>query len=588
MSFLDDRGDLPAPDKDPLRIRTPHAALLVWNYVNRVSSSPLRSFGLDSIEELHIASASCISIKTSKSKGDPQGSFQVELAPTKNWVSLITPGSWCVVLMSNQPITKEDFIKVDAAKLKMFGKIDTVRLDTKVSSAGARTTTYNISGVDWAHIFHNTIYIDNNLASESDPKTLGNGAALAIQALLLAKDGQPIKKTTDAAIRGLMNIFGKELPGYSAQGDKLGLLATPVYTFDIPSAVVNYLNLLDANGIPSKATNLNKVIKLITGRLIGPNKYDSSNPAASGFINPFSLQGTHSFWQILQDNSCPPINEMIAEMRPSSKGTSLCLYNRIKPFTINKSDQSFVLKATPGGSKVLSYFQYIKVHLLDSFTVSAINAGTNWQDKFNFAEIKPAFAELPVIEAILKPYTQTFDPTAFNREGFKPIIYTAKYLPGLTLTKAGIADGAWNELQGWVMGLRTWYFDTHKMLNGTVVMTGIDGYIGIGDNIKLDSKLINPNDNFNLGQTAPTDSYLLAHVESVSHVFTVNSDGARSYTTQVQFTRGIITDSNGNSLSLGVGAVDALRSTFPKSYTANNDDTFFVSTSEDPSPGVIK
>ena len=80
-----------------------------------------------------------------------------------------------------------------------------------------------------------------------------------------------------------------------------------------------------------------------------------------------------------------------------------------------------------------------------------------------------------------------------------------------------------NHLAGWAMALKTWYFDTHKMLNGTVTLTGIDGYIAVGDNVKLDADVLNPSHNFN-GKAVKSKekTYLLAHVESVSNSFSIN------------------------------------------------------------------
>ncbi len=576
---------LPAPDDSTsLRIRTPHAAAIIWNYDERVGSTP--SLSVNAVDKLIISTVSCVSIQTSKSKGDPQGSFQLTLAPRKNWVSAITPGSWCVLLMGNSPLTELDFQKVDPTKLKMIGKIDTVRVDTEAGSEGERKTMYYVSGVDWGHVFNNIIYIDNNLARPTDPTNLGNSAAVAIQNLLFGEKGVPKRFTTAASLNALLETFGKDLTGFSAAGAEMKLLANAIYNFNMPSSMVSYLALNNKNGLPvPPPTNINGAINLISGALKSTEDNYTDTKESYGFIDPFSLQGAHSFWQVLMDNSNPTMNEMIAEMRPSATGTKLCLYNRIKPFAVQGSPYVLLTQAIPGAAKVTSYFQNIKTHLLDPMTIKKVNAGTNWKDKYNFVEIKPQFADERIMEAAIKTYTQAFDTTAFQREGFRPLIFSTKHLPGPVFEGPSLTAASWAELRGWVQILQAWYFDTHKMLNGTVVMTGIDGYIAVGDNIQFDAQLVNPNKNFNLAQgMSPTKTYVLAHVENVSHSFTLNPDsGARTYTTTIQFVRGLIVGEAKNVLAVtDPGAVDFKSSFNPEDMTNNSQNVIVSGSKETP------
>lgn len=574
---------LPAPDDStPIRVRTPHACVLIWNYVDRIGSTP--SVAVDSIEKVLISTLSCVSIQTSKSKGDPQGTFQLVLAPHRNWVGTITPGSWCVLLMSNSPLTPDDFKFVDPKKLKMIGKIDTARIDTKITDDGSRQTMYYISGVDWGHIFNNIIYIDSNLARPSDPANLGNSAAIAIQNLLFGAKGLPKRFSTEDSLQALLDIFGKDIGGFSAAGKELNLLANAIYNFNIPSSLTSYLKLANKSGIPVPApTNVNSMINLITGALNTVEDDYTATQESYGFIDPFSLQGAHSFWQVLMDNSNPTMNEMIAEMRPENESTKLCLYNRIKPFAVRGTP--YVTTASAIATKVTSYFQNIKTHTIDPMTVIQINAGTNWKDKYNFVEIKPQFQDERIMEATLKTYTQAFDITAFQREGFRPLIFNTKHFPGPTFEGPNLVKATWSELRGWVQMLQAWYFDTHKMLNGTLRITGIDGYIAVGDNFKLDAALLNPNRNFNMKQNLTTKSYLLAHVENIQHSFTVTPDGARQYTTTIQFVRGIIVGEAGNALAVDTGvsgAIDMQASLTPDSVDFNTKDTFGIGTPETP------
>lgn len=572
-------GGVTAPDlKNTTRIRTPHAAIVVWNYDNRISATP--SSGLDNADKIIISPVSIMAISTSKSKGDPQGSFNFVLAPTRNWVAQLTPGSWCVILMGNSPITQDDVKKVNPSQLKMIGKIDTVRLDTKANSDGSRSSAYYVSGVDWGHVFHNVLYIDSNLTAPTDPMNQGNGAFIAIAKILFGEKGVPTTATTSANIAALLKVFGSKLAGFSDTGASVNVLTKSVYEFNLPTDMSKFLGL-NSKGAP--ASNINSALELITGKLSGQDKY-SQVKESFGFIDPFSLQGTNTFWQILQSNSCPALNEMVAEMRPGLSGTQLVLYNRIKPFAIKGALSSTILQGLPGGRDLVSYFQDLKVHEIDPYTVTAINAGTNWRDKYNFVEIKPIISQFPVVEAGYKQYTQSTDEKSFSREGFRPMIVASKYLPASFYSNTQLETPIQN-LKGWVYALRTWFFDTHKMLNGTVSLTGIDGHIAVGDNIKLDAALLNPNTNFNSAIVALKNSFLLAHVESVSHSFSVGDDGARTYTTNIQFVRGIFVN---NSLlplvaSLDAGAVESKQKNMTKDATINSESVIAT-----PSPDAPK
>ncbi len=132
---------------DKFNIRTPHAAVIVWNYIDRIGNDGVSN--LNDTEKAIISTLSCVSIPTSKSKSTPQGTFQLVLAPYKNWVSTLTAGSWCAILMSNEPITEKDLRKANKNHVKMIGKIESVRVQTATDDSGARRTQYYVTGVDW-------------------------------------------------------------------------------------------------------------------------------------------------------------------------------------------------------------------------------------------------------------------------------------------------------------------------------------------------------------------------------------------------------------------------------------------------------
>jgi hypothetical protein len=325
-------------------------------------------------------------------------------------------------------------------------------------------------------------------------------------------------------------------------------------------------------------------LSLITGSLVGKDHYVDKGEAV-GFLDPFSLQGTHSLWQILLENSNPAMNEMLCEMKWSEEddGLQLALYNRIKPF----SYKNF----TPAAGKsttLKSYFQLLKTHLIDSNDVIAINAGTNWRDKFNFVEIKPQFQDLAIIANWTKQKAQAFDEEAFEREGFRPLIFDTKQFP--SGGKSGQPDDIgvnWDMISQWTKLMREWYFGTHRTLNGTITIHGSTEYIAVGNNIKFDAGLLNPTTNINIAtKKKGKHQFILGHIENVSHSFSVSQDGARSYRTTIQFVRGIIVDQN--NINVGEGLLDQDATALSQKDDKNTRNVNSTSATQDPDPQKVR
>jgi len=580
-------------DNSNFRIKTPHAAVLIWNYVDRIGtegmtnafdSSGVTPGKLVETEPTIISTLSCISIQTSKSKGQPNGEFQLTLAPFRNWTSTITTGSWCVIMMSNEPINPEDFRKANKDHVKMIGKIESVRVETQqVDGEGGptRQTRYYVTGTDWGHIFNSSLYVDNLLAGPNDPISQGNSAAVALRNALFGKNGTPKSFNVDDNLNSILQIFGQSLTGFTKAGTDINRLAKAVYNFKIPKAMMDFFDFKGANDKVVKSDSVTKLLNLKSGVLIAPDVYKPSNEA-KGFINPFSLQGQHTLWQILLENSNPALNEMYSEMRWSPPGSpdnslSLTVYNRIKPFAF----KSFTGDAG-SQSGLKSYFQWVRTHSIDDHTVKSVNAGTNWRDKYNFIEIKPDFQDFAIFANWYKQKSQMFDSKAFEREGFRPLIVGTKQFPAGAAKPGsdGVINIDWSQLIVWVRAMREWYFNTHRMLNGTIVMQGTTEYIAVGNNIRFDAGLINPTPNINKAtMKAGKNQSILAHVESVTHNFAVAGD-ARTYTTTIQFVRGIIV--NGDNTIAGNGTLDKLITDVPTAADRNSKNV--VSTSSDADP----
>jgi hypothetical protein len=171
------------------KVKTPHGIVVIYNYRERFGDSYLPDDPEDldkteppyDIDQIILNSASLMSITTQKSKGSPNGAFEIKLAPYKNWTSAITPGSWCVILMSNYPIN--DAAKygdatygsatVQQKSFKMLGRIESVRGVVSTNPAdGSITKHYIVTGSDWGCVFNSSLYVDP-LSRDPDATAIG-------------------------------------------------------------------------------------------------------------------------------------------------------------------------------------------------------------------------------------------------------------------------------------------------------------------------------------------------------------------------------------------------------------------------------
>lgn len=398
------------------RIRTPHAAVKIWNYVDRIQAEGAsKKVPHNAVSEVIVSTISCNAIQTVKTKANPVGQFNFVLAPTRNWTATITPGSWCVVMMSNEPITKEDLATANPKLVKMVGKIDSVRTSVTTTSGGARVTQFLVSGQDWGHIFNNTLYIDPLIVDSADQR-YDQGNTLFLELIrYIKRDGAPMVTRVRENILSLLEIFGKPL----SFEDKLERLGKNTHNIVMPNEMAKFF------GFENK--EIFKEVHLYSGALNSEEaKYDIDVNDGLGWINPFSLVGANNLWQVLQDNANYVLNEMFNDLIWEDSRPKFGLFNRIKPFAFRQEplgDQT---------TEIRSLFKNVPSIELDEATIISVNAGTNWRDKYNFIEIKPEAAEFSIYDNWVKQKAQAWDDSGsdvFDREGFRPLIMSVKQIP---------------------------------------------------------------------------------------------------------------------------------------------------------------
>lgn len=528
-------------------IKKPHAAMVIWNYVERGGHKGLKD--KKSYDTL-ISTYSIVAISTNKSKSEPAGRFNAVLAPNKNWVSYITPGSWCVILISQDEIRQEEISRANIKSFRFIGRIESVRVQTSVDQDGTRRTMYFVSGSEWSDVFNSVLHVDNSIREKNNNNDL-NEIVLMLRAAIYGNNGAPRLFSTTENLRNLLNILGANPSGsYKKYEGGINRIAKSVYNFNLPDKLASFLNTgfreqkndKNQQEKPQYKTNVfTELVKLKTGKLVKKNQlfseYDNS-AESHGIIDVFSLQGVHSLWEIMLANSNTTINEMFTEIEwIDEQSPVFTLYNRFKPFCIEGVVQD------NEKTSITSFFQRLPAYYIDPINILSINAGTNWRDKINFIEIKPMLQRLEIVENYVGRYTHAFDSSSFDREGLRPLILGVNQLP-ININKPKSKQVVlWEVVQSWANTMKHWYFNTHRMLNGTIEMVGSDRYIPVGANIFFPLEALFTSQNFNTKTVeSKWSNYILAHIESVSHSFSVDSDGKRQYRTTINFVRGIVID----------------------------------------------
>jgi hypothetical protein len=533
-------------------IITPDLKILVHNYVERSGYKPLTSNNANETErEVLDISSKVISVQTSKSKSQPSGRFTIVIAPDRNWIATLAAGSWVTIHLQNQTINDDDLYGQKC--LKMVGRIDSVRSTIQVDQeTGARQTVFYIVGRDWGQVFESILYIDVMATFYGDdPMSMAiKNGGFDTELIKAAESGSGLPSTS-AIVSFIINLWGKNGSSTIAKTlDKTTDGRIPAARLAPSSQFVLPDSLYKEFGNKGLVDNINQVY----GKLTAVDSY-KDEPESVGYINMKAVVGGVPVWNMIQSHSNLIVNEVLCDLRWDSKNSkkdkpTFAIYKRIKPFYLgqNLSDTGSV-KLKPSDEKIKSLFFNLKRIDINNDSVLSLDYGNNWLDRINFVEIVGDVSLFYTLSKIDAGNAQKFsegaayyDPQSFSREGFKSLQFTTTFFPPPDKEKGWAIDS----VNKWVPVVSSWHFDVHKMLNGTITLVGHDDYIGVGDNISVNSSLLFLTTPINRQKTDSTK--LLAHVESVDHSFTIDPYGKRSLITTVTFSRGVITNSECNAL----------------------------------------
>jgi hypothetical protein len=571
-----------SPFKIEHGFRNSHASVIVWNFKHKINGLPNSAptsdgsaeecflkddkFKPDEVNKRIISANSIISISTSKSKTASPGGFEIKLAPTKNWLKLLTNGSWVAILMSNKALMQEDFDKASAESLRFVGRIDSVRLAIG-NMNGVPSTEYIVTGTDWSSIFNVPIYIDRAVfVNNADTLTLTK-RFLSIaekEGYRLDRNSYPYYSTNNMCNFIFAFLSGKAYetikPSKEEQADNaLSQDAMNVWKLiqslyqdvkvSIPNEVSAYLGM-----DTSDTTAFSKVSRfygILNGNTSNDpikdtenHNYDSTDDCSiSIFTNDF-WHGLKTPWEMFSTLANLQINEVFAELVWNEKVPKFGFFKRIKPFFINDKDHAMYKKVEGLNANIISNYKDLSHVYVPREAVLNIDVGFDNENRFNFIEVQP-YTSVSSAETYSKISQRLMQEDAFKREGVKAGNFTFYG----SIRKKGEKDGLISPIdtKNFKFLFAEWYFNNHLYFNGTLAIKGIDKPIVVGHNIVFDFNIFGFKEDTFIKSTKDSTYkgpfYCLAHVETVSHSFTVTDTGVRMYHTSIHFTKGIIIDS---------------------------------------------
>jgi hypothetical protein len=507
LAGADPTGDHP---HSQIHVSSPDAFLKVYAYTDQDTT---RASATDNVQVFTIYN-DILSIDTSKNK-QSAGSWNVTLAPGQAYNTMVHPGDWITIHVSDEKLDPEK----DALKsIKLIGIVKTVRrVESANPETGIRNIRYIIAGEDFASCLNIPLYINSELAGTS----MGTGE-LALVSLLHGSDPNANNRVDGPA--GLANQFLNLVFNGGPNKDAPAVIG---FQFRVPKELIKdtkgtFLGPKGGSGF------LNLAARDFQKNLIGKSA-----------VHP-DLGGTITVLSLLQTYSNTILNEFFADIFPDGKSSANpTLVLRSLPFSrLSKNPQSLSItkgdKDNKGGDKPGPQSGDHKLYVSRNISESEIiqlNFGKSDAERFNFFlavpnAVTPEVGKNSYVSMIqntkggLKGLS---DMKSLIRYGIRPYIASSIFL----LER----QDAFKEFNYMVrdMWSRAALYD-----NGVVELVGASQHIPVGTNIKF------------------TERKWIAHVEAVTNNYKVDpSTGLKTFKTTVAFVR--LQDLAGDPLFLRKG-----------------------------------
>lgn len=518
------------------------AEVVVFNYKTRATETgALAGFSIggsaaDPMDTERVSLREAITnITVQKTKTQPQGTFMITLKPTKEWTKIIVPGSWCAIYMSDQKLVESDIsaaaIQDDVGNvlspLKMVGIVMAVRVQKQRDANGAFSLVYTISGYDFGYVFTSSIYINHVFQAD----VIGGVIKGPLSDLSYNKDGSVYgdPATNVSLILKSWSTMSSS-PSLSFVSGDSSSTSPPSIRMEIPK------DMIDMFGT-------GKDVLQFVNSVVGVDQRESKIVALGDDGESddfdFKLIGLKEFqiWQLITNNTLwgminqylnPVLNEAYCDLHAVDNGmggVSLrpMLVVRQIPFNTPDFDKFWAAQTADGAIAPEKYkvtnFATLPKTVIPQEKVLGYDVGYSDYDRVNFVEINAFDKDLSknspgAFNNVNKP---RFEEGSIRRFGLRPRVhFGADY---------GVVRGNVEETGYWSPVIMDWWFNGNRYANGTIECIGLLHHLAIGENLVLEQEKI------------------LGHVEGYTHTFSVDENGNKLFRTNIDFTRGISSDS---------------------------------------------
>jgi hypothetical protein len=465
-----------------------------------------------------------VNITITDNKENPSKTLSIQLVSTDvNYSAAIHPGDYVFVnILDSEEKSRKIHAKVINRSpingfddgFKGYFKVRTVTRSFFIDGNGNKSYRYQVGAMAFSELSSTIMY---NPALQSAYNKKGS------QGVFMTLVGEFFNDITrNKYCEDLIKLYIKILLGQSQKAKDISIQNYGTTHHKLPELVTT---LLGYKG----SVYVNEVYNVVTGiwqplarannpkEGFNPNfKVDSVNvkgwtagdKVTGVTFKPYENFNNRNVWSILNDNCNSVMNELYTVFRVNKEGSVVpTIILRQKPFNKKRTFENI------NQSLNVTLFKDLPRWKVDLGMILNFNFTTNEALRFNFVQ---TFAETPSfsddVQIGLGNFTE--DVEDIQRHGLKPYISRSRF--GYQDEK-GQADPylsvQWNAI------IADMVMNAHLKENGTMTCVGIEEPIATGDNLEFDGNLY--------------------HIESVTHNWSINAFGLRSFTTVLGLSHGI-------------------------------------------------
>lgn len=495
-----------------------------------------------------------------KNKGAASGNFTLVLKKGKqvqngqtlqasiDYTQALHPGDWIAIYMKkNGDISDSDLGKITSdSGFKFLGIIENVRfVEVDGPERGQPRLEYVITGRDFGKVFETSLFFNPQVNKETIETVLGAKFLTDSSGIIKPIGGN----TPDVVMKKVIKFFmGGEGTSTSGANDN----------WYIPRNLGTKFN-------PSlqKKSNGVSFIDILSLSNIGMHQYMAGRPqyvttkdgpgfrSLSGATLIKALPSSGTIWSVMQFLQNEVVNELYTELLPDSQGKLRpSVVHRQVPFSNKKNQETNVLKAHSKYSKqafpvkdeglAKTYFVDLPKHEIVSTDVKQKNVGKSDHERINYILIVPKIDS----STFDLGYVAFSNIPSIQRYGLNPFQAQTSYI-------LNQSDGIKTYLEDCGLLLQDWFFLSHNLYNGTIIVDGTDNHVPVGTNLYI------------------KDDEQLFHIEGYTHQYQIVNDAVTEYTTEFRVSRGQIFTKTGISKFIGASQTPNDPTTVAVSFLPN-------------------